>query len=143
MYFWRVLMQLKNKLSSSAGFLLLLIYAFASYGSLFHSHETRGHIHEHGHKISLEEHILLSSACHNSIYHNTASQCGHNEHVSKTDEKCFTCDFYISKKAIATAGINHSVAAIISYEKVDVYRFFHSKDFSLLKPNRGPPVFVI
>jgi hypothetical protein len=138
-----VLKQIKYNLSSSAGFFLLLVYAFASYGSLFQSHETTNHIHEHGHEISLEDHILLSSACHNSIYHNTESECGHNEHFSKTDEKCFSCEFYISKEAIATQEIYPSVFPVISTIKADAYCFFHSKDLSLLKPNRGPPVFVI
>ncbi len=122
---------------------MLVVYAFASYGSLFHEHETTGHIHEHGHEISLEDHILLSSACHNSIYHNTSVECGHNKHFSASDDSCFGCDFYISQNALIAEENSNSKATVLSTTKIGAYRFFYSKDFSHLKPNRGPPVFVI
>jgi hypothetical protein len=113
---------------------------FASYGSLFHSHEITNHVHNHGHEISLEDHILISTACHNAIYHDIDEDCGHSEHFSQKEFKPFIdVEFALQKAYIAE--VEHSVIPKEYYASpTDKIYSGYSNTFFNLKSSRGPPV---
>lgn len=132
--------QFRHTYSSAAGFFFLFVYFIASYGSFFHSDDSNDHVHEHG--ISLEEHILISSACHNTIYHAIDEDCGHSEHFSPKDFKQFIdVEFTFQKAYLAQTrnGVSPNIYFIQPLKKV--YSGY-SNPFFYSKTNRGPPVFV-
>ena len=118
--------KIRNKIFS---ILLLIIYCVGS-SSLFVFHD---HDHDHDHDL------LYCENFHESFGYESA--CSHNEHVIKSIENCYVCDYFLSiDSALLNNGIQKGVKALCLNSNIlcEAPYLENRFDFS----NKSPPFIV-
>ena len=120
--------------------LLLVIFTvtIVPFNALHHHAENEHAAVLHAHDIDSHHHCELDDYfCQTDV--NTP--CGHNSHIQKTIEKCFSCEFHFIKHFET----GQSIAQLIQENSSPLFTAFISEKLHqaiILLSNKGPPSLV-
>ena len=128
---------IKTRVSYIALFLLTVFTVTWLPVGLFHQHEEEMHeqalaAHDETHFCDLDLQVCV---------HHDVDHCGHQAHLEKTQEKCFSCQFHFIKHFDIDKAWEQSVFSVGAIQRAD-YTSQTPETGSRFISNKGPPSLI-